>query len=433
MIALPPELKKLFLFGSGVGIQITGPKGAESLRVTAVSVRPAGVRLRGRLDIENFPNQPAGVWGTDYAAFLDKVGMHHVTATVLLPRQDVIVRPLPFPGVSDKDLGGAIQFQMEGLHPYKDEDVLTSWARLPGTSTVLVVITRRDTLERYTSLFSEAGIKVGGFTCSAAAIYGALRLYGKPLPAEILACDEEGNVTEVYGESPTRSLFTASLPMDAANAVKFAASELRIPVESLPEKPVMLARLFDAEHPLSYAAALAGACPRFAMLLNLLPVALRQTSSRIIWVPSAVLAALVLIVASGLAGLPVVANRRYVRSLDAEISKLTPRAAKAAEADQRTVLLQQRIRMLDDVRKRTRSDLDVLGELTRILPPSTWLNLTEISAKQVIIGGETDQAAPLLRIIDGSPLFENSEFNMTPLRGPGIEVFRIKTNREGVK
>ena len=55
----------------------------------------------------------------------------------------------------------------------------------------------------------------------------------------------------------------------------------------------------------------------------------------------------------------------------------------------------------------------------------------------VLISGETDQAAPLLRTLDASPLFVSSEFNTAPMRiqasdtrRPG-EAFRVRTNREG--
>ena len=75
--------------------------------------------------------------------------------------------------------------------------------------------------------------------------------------------------------------------------------------------------------------------------------------------------------------------------------------------------------------------MDVLAELTRILPPPTWLKLLEISPAQVVVDGETDQAAPLLKVVDASPLFESSEFQMGPVPMPGGAMFRIKANRKG--
>ena len=98
LAVIPAGLKKWLAAGSGVGIQITGPRGAESMHIAAARVRPGGAPaskiLRGGFTIENFPQQPAGRMGDHYAAFLRKLGMRHVTATVVLPRQDVIVRPL---------------------------------------------------------------------------------------------------------------------------------------------------------------------------------------------------------------------------------------------------------------------------------------------------------------------------------------------------
>ncbi len=50
------------------------------------------------------------------------------------------------------------------------------------------------------------------------------------------------------------------------------------------------------------------------------------------------------------------------------------------------------------------------------MPPPIWLNTLEINRTQVTVAGETDQAAPLLKQIDASPFFEQSEFSMQPMR-----------------
>jgi hypothetical protein len=46
----------------------------------------------------------------------------------------------------------------------------------------------------------------------------------------------------------------------------------------------------------------------------------------------------------------------------------------------------------------------------------------------VTISGEAEQAAPLLKVVDGSPLFHNSEFNGISKVG-SAEVFRMRTQR----
>ncbi|HZL55572.1 MAG TPA: PilN domain-containing protein, partial [Bryobacteraceae bacterium] len=99
--------------------------------------------------------------------------------------------------------------------------------------------------------------------------------------------------------------------------------------------------------------------------------------------------------------------------------------------EKRIAAARLRIGSLDDLRRRPQADLDVLNELTRILPPPTWTNSIEIYPDSVTIAGETDQAAPLLKVVDSSPLFQNSEFALSVTRsGAGqTEQFRIKTIR----
>lgn len=430
------DFKKWVAFGSGIGIHITGPHGSESLDIVAVRVRPNGARVVGRLTIPDFPHQTASVWGTDYAAFVRKLDLRYVAATVILPRQDVIVRPISLPGVSHKDLPSAVEFQMDGLHPYSEDDVASSWSRLQSGSTVLVAIARRAAIDRYASLFAEAGVKLAGFTCSAAAIYSALRLFGPPPSTEILASDHEGSRVEVYGESPSRPLFSASFDADPADdesdagdsrAAALARAELRIDPATEP-KP--LEQVLSGAPALPFAAALCSACPRLSLKLNLLPLERRQTGSRALWILSGAAATLVLIAAVALAAVPAIEKRRYEKTLDSEIRKIEKRAGRAAQVDKETDVVRRHTLLLDDFRRRAKTDMDVLAELTRILQPPTWVNSLDITRNQVLIYGETEKAEPLLKTLDASPLFEASEFVGAPIHGPTGEIFRIRTNRE---
>jgi hypothetical protein len=431
---IPAGLKRWFAFGNGVGIQIDGPRGAESMHISAVRVRPGGARIRGQFTVEDFPHQAAVNWGADYAAFLKKLEMRHTAATVLLPRHEIIVRQLSLPGVSDNDLAAAVQFQLEGLHPYNEDDVYAGWARLPGTSTLLVSIARREVIERYLTLFAEAGVRIGSFSSPAACIYSALRLFGRTPASPILAFEPlSSGGLEIYGESPAKPVFSASFAVEIDRAAQLAAAELR--TEGVPE-PLPAADLLGTAQPLPYAAALTSACPRLSLPINLLPAGQRQSSSPMAWVPSAALGGLVLLLAGGLAAFPRLSDNLYLKSLQTEIAKAQPGATRAANLERSIADAQKRIALLDEFRRRSQADMDVLAEMTRLLPPPAWLNFLELNARQVMIAGEIDQAAPLLKIIDNSPLFIGSEFNMPPTRiasGDGKstgESFRIRTNRE---
>jgi Tfp pilus assembly protein PilN len=435
---IPAGIRKWAAIGSGAGLEIVGPRGSESLRISAVRVRPRGARVLGGFTVEDFQHQPAAAWGADYAAFLGKLGIRHVAADVVLPRHEVIIRQLSLPGVSGKDLAGAVQFQLDGLHPYNEDDVVSSWTRLEHSSTVLVAIVRGEVIQRYATLFAEAGIKIAGFTCSAAAAYSALRLFGNAPPSEILAYEAGENGVEIYGESPAKPVFSAAFNIHAHDgelesselerAAAQASAELRFETAP-PMRP--LHEMLGADPALPYAAALTSACPRSCLPLNLLPVEQRQTSSPMVWVPSTVLAALVLLAAGATTALPGFENRGYLRELNAEIAKVQPAAARAAAIDRDIDLTRKRTLLLDAFRARSKADMDVLAEMTRLLAAPAWLTSLDLNGQQVNVTGETDQAAVLLKAIDASPQFESSEFVSPPQRTPTGEMFRIRTTREG--
>lgn len=130
--------RKLLAFGAGVGIEIAG----RDLEVAVARVRPSGIEMLGRATIRNFRERPASDWGSEYNAFLKSLGEGRLSAAVLAPRGEVIVRHLSLAGVPAKDLPAAIALQLESLHPYGEEDVVHGWSRLAGGA-VVVAIQRR--------------------------------------------------------------------------------------------------------------------------------------------------------------------------------------------------------------------------------------------------------------------------------------------------
>jgi type II secretory pathway component PulL len=433
-IPLSKDLRKLLQFGSGVGIEI----GAANLEVVAARVRPHGVKVLGRLVIADFANRPAAEWGAEYAHFLKPLGLNHVSATVLLPRRDVIVRHLALPGVSGKDVDGAIRFQLDSLHPYGDEEVSWGWSPL-SYGAVLVGIARRSTVQRYLDLFLAAGIKVVSFTFSAAAVHSAVRLNGNGLRDGFLALGPSANGgVEVYGESQSRPIFSAEFQLAPERAALLGLAELRLAPETAPlklenvlPKPAVNPVENDlSRNPRPYATALAGACPWLAPSANLLAPGQRQASSRAVFIPTVALAAILLLVAGAVVVSNSYADRRYLASIEAEIANVAPQAKRADDLDHQIQQARQRAQLLDQFRNLTRQDLDALNELTRLIEPPAWVNSTTLARDSVVIAGEAPQAGPLIKILDSSPLFENSAIQSTGRTASGAESFQIRATRK---
>jgi hypothetical protein len=426
------DLKRLLAFGSAVGIEI----GTSDLEVTAARVRPTRIKVAGRTKIAHFTGRPAGDWGAEYAAFLRSTGMGHVSATVVLPRREVIVRQLVLAGVARRDRAAAIRLQLDTLHPYGDEEVFWDWTEV-GENAALLGIARRDAVERYARLFTEAGIAVRSFTFSAAAFHAAIRLEGTSGRSFLVLRQTGAGLTEAYGESPARPVFSAEFHLPPEQAAVRALAELRLPPETEPcaledvlprpaENPIQ----YDlSRNALPYAAALAGACPRLAPAANVLPPDERRSSSRAIYIPTAVLATLVAGAIIAMAIYSHIADQRYLGKLQAEIAQLEPLARRAGALDRQIDLVRGRSRLLDSFRGQTRADMDALQELTKLLVPPAWSNSIDVTRDQTRISGEAPEAAPLLRLLDASGFFEKSEF-LGIGRGNGTETFQLRTFRK---
>lgn len=436
-LSLPANIRKLLAFGSGIGIEI----GAEDLEVAAARVRPSGVQVLGRLTLPRYAERPAGEWGADYQRFLKSVGMSHLSATVLLPRRDMIVRQIALPGVAAKDREAAIRFQLDSLHPYGDAEVCWGWSPA-GENSALVGIARREAVDRYVRLFVEAGIAISTFTFSAAALHAAIRLNGA---GKAHANGDGGflamsvtptGAVEVYGESAARPVFSAEFELAPERAAVLALAELRLSPETPPRKlqdvlptPGVNPVANDlSRNALPYATALAGACPQLASAANVLPPEHRRASSRAFFLPTVVLAGVLLLAATALIVYSNYADRQYLRRLDAEMAKLEPQARRAAALDRAINDAHARTLLLDQFRTLTRADLEALNELTKLLAPPVWTSSINLTRDSVRIVGEAPQAAPLLKLLDSSPLFQNSEFQQVSRSGT-VESFQIRASR----
>ena len=434
-------LRKWFAIGTGIGAEISG----KSLLLTAAKVRPGGIDVLAVATIERFAERPVAEWSGEYAKFLKASGGKHLSVNVVLPRAEVIVRELPLPGVKDEDVPAAIGYQLDSLHPYPEEDVVFDWARLNGPL-VAVGIARKDLIARYGNLFAEAGIQVSSFTISGSALYSARRVYEAVPATGIAAGMSREDRVEIYGESDAHPMFTnafeAPAESFAARAVSMALAELRLPPETdvqtyeriLPPPRTIDATIPLADYALSYAAAIVAALPRRDGRLNLLPLDQRRENSKLVYIPTAILAGIAL--ALGLANVfyTQIEEQRYQSILQDEVKKLAPASKQADTLDQQALNARKRIQLIDQYKRQTQADLEALNELTRIVAPPAWVQTLEMNRTTVTIAGESDQSAGMLKTLDQSPLFMNSDFTM-PISHSNdgkMELFRIRTTREGL-
>lgn len=435
-VTLLPELRlwrRAGVFGTGVAVLVNDAAGENDLDVVVVRSRPGESRVVGATRVHDFRTRAAADWGAELSRFLAASGDRGAPVTLVLPRGAVVESTLALPGATKKEIPGAIELQLDSLHPYGDEEIAWGWARA-SQSEILVGIVRKSILTNYETLFSDAGVGLAAVTFSSAAVHAAIRVR-TAAPGSFVAVltPPDAPRTEIYGESESRAVYSARYPFSADRAADLARDELRLgpafPVVELAK--VLPVRSADPTLPaLAIAAALASSAPFASSPANLLPPESRATRSRAGWIAVAAAALILAIAAIVVWGvLPAVEQRRYMRALAGESRSLEHPALRAQALEKQAAAARARIAAIDELRLRPQADLDVLNELTRLLPAQAWTNTVEIYPDSVVISGEADQAASLVKLLDSSPLFQNSEFTLT--HTGQVEQFRIRTIRRG--
>ena len=467
--------KRIFRWGTGCGIEIRGAH----LRVVALKSRPAGVSVLGSTVLRNFRERPPHEWGAEYAAFLAEHALTHLTATVSLPRNEVIVRQISLPPVSRKELAAAVAYQLDTLHPFGDDDVCYAVAPLAekaegkGQLPVSIVIAERATVDAYADLFEAAGIAVQAFTVAAAAFYAGLRVRWDAPPAPFVIADLRGPKLEFYGECSSLKTFSAEFDvrsMPSSRALQLAGAELRLeqgaaaplivcggeepedenlPVAALEESeaagfemrsaaeflPTPLAAPSDFDltrDGAAMAVALEAACPRMGWRANLLPVERRKTSSRWLYAPTAALAAALMILALAFALRPAVQDRNYIQALEAATAQFSQVATQVNQTKTESDEAKRRAALLQAYEERTVADLRILSELSTLIPDTVWLNNLDLDDQGVRIAGESASAAPLLGVLSESQWLANATFATSLIKTENGERFQITAERRAV-
>lgn len=421
-----PAARKWLAMGTGVGAEIDGDR----LTVAVVRVRPQSQTVLGSETFEGFKERPAAVWGAEVAAFLKQLGVVDRPMMVLLSPAESLSRTVALRGVAKKDIASALAFQMDGIHPYGEGEAASAWTPIGNTGDVLIGVSKHEVINRYASLFAEAGLPIAGFTTAPVAVRAALSLREHQIK-DFLALGQHGSETFLYGENETAPLFWAVMDLAPERAASLARAQMRLPSDG--ENLDLHALLPGAS--LAGAAALIPACPWLTPNLNLLPEVLRTTRSPWMFVPTAVLAVLLAFTGIALAGFDKYSDSQLLSALDRETNKVAPQAQRAAQAEKDRFAAQARIDLLKNFKGRTKKDLDALMETTKLIAPPAWVSRLDLTRTTLAVSGEAQTAAELLKVFDTSQNFRSSEF-IAPLSRSSqsqMDVFQIRAARKEPK
>jgi general secretion pathway protein L len=130
---------------------------------------------------------------------------------------------------------------------------------------------------------------------------------------------------------------------------------------------------------------------------------------------------------------------KELATLSTEINRRRPEVEAVEKLQKQKEELGKEIFELQKIRSDETSKIEILKELTQILPNTVWIWSFKYNGKEVEINGFADSASDLIPLLDKSPFFEKVEF-LAPvtkerqMRSDGDkekERFRIKAKVEG--
>lgn len=132
-----------------------------------------------------------------------------------------------------------------------------------------------------------------------------------------------------------------------------------------------------------------------------------------------------LLIAIGL--LPLLSARSEASRLEEQVAKLGKTAREVESLKQESDSLLHQARFLEERKRSEPVIIDMLEELSRIIPDTTWLNGLQYKDKRIIIQGQSPSASSLIEQIETSNFFTDTSFvsPVTKDTSNGLERFQI--------
>ena len=160
---------------------------------------------------------------------------------------------------------------------------------------------------------------------------------------------------------------------------------------------------------------------------DLLPEKYRQPRNPWPYRINLALAALIGLLAVVLAVLPIWTNRSIASGLEQDVKKASKTAKEVESLRQELNDLVHQTKFLQQRKRAEPAMMDMLRELTDVMPDQTWLNGLQYRDHRLVIQGQSPSASALIELIEASPYFRNTSFvsPVTKDTASGLERFQI--------
>jgi Tfp pilus assembly protein PilN len=398
---------------------------------------------------------------------VNELGASREEVTLSIPRAWAIIRTAEFPSTINENIAAAVSYEMDRLTPFIPEEAFYDFRVLNDTGEKLILMiaaAKADTIRPYIQILNENGFTVTGLTVNLEGIgtlchylerktdtlfveinekryEGALFVGGsttRVFSGDVTACDERVKagaiskeimrLTDAAKTSRGRAPQVVALVKDRNPALKeFLKAQMNTPVRFIEEMisgmkfPVSLGNV-----PYAAAGSVVQSLWPQSKGLNLLRKGVYQKQKTPIGLT--VIFAIALAVLWVLyMGAPLKIEKKRLQEIIRQIGPKKEEVRKVEALKKEADALNSEIASINDFKARP-MDLNILKELTAVLPKNTWLTRVRITDTTVEIEGYASSATELLPKLEGSKYMRKVEF-----ASPTFRDVRMNSDRFNIR
>lgn len=417
--------------------------------------------------------QPEGI-ASSLALAVNNFGATKADVTLSIPKAWAVIKTAEFPSTVKENLSDALSYELDRLTPFNTEDAFYDFRVLKEEDsklTLLIMAARADLIKPYLDALRERGINIRRLTVSLSSIGALCQYFDKEADIIFIKVNEneyegglllDGSITEAFtgsfstkeeslkadmilaeiapladaakgkGGSPLIVVLIKGDRPDFEDALKL---KVNLPIKIFNETDIKI-KSPGSQKEISYAA-LGGIIESLwpkAKGLNLLKKGLHEKQKT----PFALTIALMLIIFAILIlymVAPLRVEKKRLEEIDHQIG-LRKEDVKKVEALKKDIeTLNEEVSTIKNFKENKPMVLNILKELTTILPRTAWLTRIRVTETTVNIEGYAESATGLLSKLEASRYFRKAEFASPTFRDArqNADRFIIKMEIEGVK
>jgi len=429
----------------------------------------SGIRIKGAkgypIDEGKFA-QP-DVFASSLSLAINDFGAPKSGIILSIPKAWAIIKTVDFPIAVKENLSNVVAYELDRITPFSAEDAYYDFKILSeheGKLSLSLIAAKAELVKPYIDALGETGLTVSRITINMSGIETFCRYAERKTGYIFLNMERDGYEGALFLNGSITGAFTGNFAeADEKSKAEAISKEIEPLIDMLKvhEKPVHIIALLGDKNPalrellksrLSYPirilnetdmkikvpgklsdipyAAVGGVLESLwtkANSLNLLDRGVHEQHK-----PPIVLTILLLLAIMTMWIFyiisPLNVEEKRLQEIDRQIMLRKDEIGKIEKLKKEIDALQNEITTIDDFKYSRPMALNILKELTTIMPKNTWLSRVRITETTVEIEGYTTSVTGILSKLEASKYFKKAEF-----ASPTFKDLRMKSDRFNVK